>query len=198
MTRTITAGMVTASQDATVRPVFFGEFDFISGFLRINTSPYALSFDSGSGVESFGGVGELGMISAIEEGSEARNFPMKVQIRAIPSEHISRALTENYQGRDAKVWLGLLDDDHQLIADPMLAYSGLMDTMEMAIGRESSVVLTLQSRFVRWETPADTRYTNEEQQRRFPADKGLEFVDQMVELEIAWGSASGAGFSGPK
>lgn len=188
MSRDITSAMATASAAELFRPFTAVELNFSTGRLRFNSTDRTLTFnaDGGSPSDDFLGVGQYGSMSVVEESSELKNYSIDLQLRGIPNDLISSALGADYQGRPCKVWFGLMEADFAVIADPTLWFDGLMDTMNIQLGQEATVTLRAQSRLARWEEAQNVRYTNEEQQRRFPADKGLEFVAQMVEKEIVW------------
>ena len=128
----------------------------------------------------------MGAISVVEESAELKNYSMDMELRGIPNDIVSLALGTDYQGRPARVWMGLLDADYNVIADPTIVFDGLMDSMGVKLGETATIGVRCQSRLARWEEAENTRYTNEEQQAQFPDDKGFEFVSQMVEKEIVW------------
>ena len=84
------------------------------------------------------------------------------------------------------MFLAFLDDDYQIIEDPMLAFRGRIDTQDISLGKEANIAVNIESRLIDWERPRVRRYTNEDQQDLHSGDKGLEFVSQMVEKEITW------------
>ena len=47
----------------------------------------------------------------------------------------------------------------------------------------------VESRLADWERPRVSRYTDADQQQRFPGDLGCRFAPQMVEKELVWGRA---------
>ncbi len=183
MSRDITAPMVTASEAAVARPVLAAELDFASGFVRANSSPYTIVIDG----NTYLGVGTLGKISAVQEGSELQAYGITLTLSGIPGELVSIALNEYYQGRSCRVLLALLDDNHQVIASPTVLWSGRMDTMDIELGDTATISVTAESRLVDWERPRIRRYTSEDQRAAYPGDKGFEFVPQMQEKELVWG-----------
>jgi hypothetical protein len=62
-----------------------------------------------------------------------------------------------------------------------------MDSMGAEIGKQVSISLSIVNRLADWERSRNGRYTNEEQQKLYSGDKGLEFMVQAVEKEIFWG-----------
>lgn len=191
MSRDIDAGNITDASAAVVRPVHFVRLDFGSGIVSVNTSPYDLDFspDLASPAETSSGLGQIFAIGAVEETADLTATALTLTLAGIPSTLISVALGENYQGRDARLYYGFLDSDHQLTRSPDLYFRGLMDTMDIERGAENATVtVTVQSRLILWERAPNRRYTNEQQQKDYPGDLGFEFVSQTVEKELPWGS----------
>jgi len=183
MSRTLTSAANTAAQAEVVRPVSLVELFFASGYVRASSAPMDIVAFS----NTFLGVGNLGSISSSGEGADLQARGISLQLSGIPSALVSTALDEDYQGRSCKVWMGLLDANHVLIADPVLMFDGRMDTMDIKMGETAIINVTAESRLADWDRPRIRRYTNEDQQTQFPADKGFEFVPQMVDKQLIWG-----------
>ncbi len=187
MTRDGTGAAFTESQSPNPRPFVLVELDYPTGFVRVNGSDRSVFFDSaGGGDEEFFGVGSMGSISLIGESSTLQAQGVELTLSGIPPANIALAF-ENARGRVGKVWVGFFDSDYALVADPIPVFSGLIDNSSMDIGEESTVTIFMESRLINWERIKIRRYTNEDQQQRFPGDKFLEFVNQVVEKEILWG-----------
>lgn len=187
MSRDLTAGMVTASTGEVFRPFVAVELHFSTGFLRLNSTDRTLTFNTGaSPSDDFLGAGQMGTMSVVEESAELKNYSIDMELRGIPNDLIAAALGSDYQGRPARIWLGMMDVDFSVISDPTIVFDGLMDSMSAELGETATITLRAQSRLARWEQPPQSRYTNEEQQNLFPGDLGLQFMPQMVEKEIIW------------
>ena len=183
MARTVTAASKAAAQSEVCTPVQLVELDFSGGFLRLTTSPHNIVFDG----DTYSGIGKCGSLSQVEEASEQKAYSINVTLSGVASDLISVALGQEYQGRSGKVWLGFINSSGALIADPMVSFSGRMDTMDLSLGATGKLSVIIQSRLADWERPRLSRYTNEEQQALYSGDKGFEFVSQMVEKTIIWG-----------
>lgn len=183
MSRDITSAAAAAAAAAHVRLLALVEFDFAGGAVRLASTPYDVTWDS----KVWSGVGVLGKISPVEEAAEQRQYSLSFSLSGIDTSLISTALNEDYQGRSAIAWLAFLDADNQIIADPVIAFSGLMDTMDITAGKTAEIQVVATDRRATWEKPASLRYNDATQQSLFPGDRGLEFVEQMVEKQIVWG-----------
>ena len=192
MSRDITAAAQAAIQAGVVRPVTLVELDFPSGFVRVNSSDRIIAFDRGgspSQAEDFLGVGRLGSVSAAGESSKLQASGVKLSLSGIPPSHIAAAF-ERAQGRPGRIWMGFLDQDYRLVVDPVLIFSGIIDSTAIDLGDMAKVTLSVENRMIAWERPRIRRYTNEDQQQRFADDKFFEFVNPTVEKELLWGVGS--------
>ena len=202
MTRDATAAVITETKASAPKLLAFVELDFPSGFVRMNSTDRTLSFDPGGGAQDFLGAGRLGSISTIGETTRIQASGLRLSRSGIPGAVISAAF-ERAQGRPGKVWVGVLDSSYQLIVDPALVFSGLIDSTRIILGETGTVTINLENRLIAWERPKVRRFTNEDQQQRFAGDKFLEFVNQTVDKELLWGIGSleqvprGGGTSGP-
>lgn len=185
MTRTITSAANTAAKGALVRPVLFVKLEYDSGDSLINSSNRTITFDG----DDYIGVGDLGKITSIAEDSELQAQGVSMELSGVDTANIAIAFNQQYQGRPATVWLGFLDSSYSLIADPVLAFKGLMDNQIIKLGQEGVIKLNVEDFRANWDRPRERRYNNEDQQDRFPGDKGLEFVEQAKEKRIVWGKS---------
>lgn len=186
MPRALTGAADNALKANHVPMLVFAELDFASGFVRVTNAAYDFNWNG----FTWTGVGNLGSIEAVKEGAELQMYGIGLRLSGIPSELVSIALGEHYQGRSAKIWLAPLTSDYQIIADPILLWSGRMDTMQIEMGDTASITVTAESRLVDWERPRIRRYNHEDQIGEYSTDKGLEFVTQATEKEVVWGVTS--------
>ncbi len=183
MARDIASLTLAAGKAGVVRPVLLARLDFASGVVRATSAPFDVSYNS----ETYLGVGTLGHVSAVPEGAELQGYAVQLTLSGVPPEMIALTLHDAYQGRDARLYLGVLDEQHQLIGQPVLLFRGRMDTLDLQLGRTATLTLTIQSRLSDWERPRLLRYTHEQQKADHPDDKGFEFIAQMAEKTIIWG-----------
>jgi hypothetical protein len=188
MSRDIQAAITTESKKEIVRPFLLVKMSFDSGAVRVNsTNKDLIATVDGDGAQTFLGIGEMGRVSPVTETSDLQPTGYSMELSGIPSTHIASALGESYQGRAVKMWMGFFNASYAIIADPVLIFSGFMNTMHITLGETATVQLTAENELIRWETPTGRRYTNEDQRNRFAGDEGLEFVSQAVEKELIWG-----------
>ncbi len=165
------------------RVLLLVELDFPSGMVYAHSGVGDVVFNG----NTFKGVGQLGKISELQETTELQTYGFSLELSGIDSALVAIALNDDIQGRAASIYLAFLDNDHKIIGDPVGPWAGRMDTLSGDIGKTATLKLDIESRMADWERPRMRRYTDADQQKEYPGDKGLEFVSQMQEKEILWG-----------
>lgn len=190
MPRDLSAGFLSAIQQQTVHLAFAVELLFDSGAVRAWTGVGDLTWNA----QTWTGVGTLGSISGISENTDFSAQGLTFGLSGIPSSLISLALTEKYRGRPVTVHVLIMDETFANVLWSYQQWNGLMDTMLIDEGPEQSTIrLTAESELIDFERPAGTRYTHEEQIRRFSGDLFFQYTALMAEVPLYWGlKGSGA------
>jgi hypothetical protein len=184
MTRGLTAGIDSAVEAGNVPAIVLVEMDFPSGFLRVNNSAVTFPWNGYNWL----GLGNLGGIDAIKEGASLESRGLAFRLSGVPPANISFALGQQYQGRACNVWFAPLDPaTHAVVADPVLIFSGRLDTMSIELGETATITVTAESRLADWARPRVRRYNHDDQQIDYPGDKGFAFVTSIVDKELRWG-----------
>jgi hypothetical protein len=181
--RPLTATQEAALADHQVRSIVFVEMDFPSGFLRVNNSAVNMPWNGFTWV----GVGELGSIDAVSEGTTLEARGLSFSISGVNPANIAIALGQQYQGRACKVWLATLTEGYAVNDSPTLIFNGRMDLMDIDLGNTATITVSAESRYADWDRPRVRRYNSADQAITDPTDKGFEFVPQMVEKTLRWG-----------
>ena len=137
--------------------------------------------------DDYTGAGTIMQVSAIEETSEIAARGANFTLTGIPSELVSLALSEPYQGRVVNVWFGLFDVTAGA-SEVIKMFSGLMDVMTINDDPNSvTITMSAENRLIQLERPNVSRYTSEDQKRKYPNDLGFDFVNDIQDKEIKWG-----------
>ncbi len=188
MTRSSTTAFNNAIAADNVDPFFAVKLEFESGTTRFWTGVGDIAFEAGSGSETFTGAGDLATISAVEETNDIEAGGVSFALSGINSSLISLALSENYQGRNATLYLGLLSSG-AVVADPYILFRGSMDMMDIVDGGETaSIQVKAQNRLVALQKAKPRRFTQEDQKLIDSTDKGLAFVNDLQDKTITWGT----------
>ena len=189
MSRNLTTAVQNQLAASELQPFFAIKLAFDSGDVKLWTGYGDITVAS----ETYTGGGQLLSISPIEETVEIAARGVNFALNGIDSSLVSVALTENYQGRSAKVYLGVISSG-AVVSDPYLVFDGRMDVMTIEdVGDTASISLSAESRLIDLERSRVRRYTNSDQQNQFPGDTCLRFVADLQDKEIAWGSGKDDG-----
>lgn len=184
MTRDLTAGMQAEVVKPVLQPRFFFEAQFDSGTLRLWTGIGPITWNG----EEWTGAGGLVGISELTESQELKAVGFTVTLSGISSSIISIALAEDYQGRPCNVWVGAMNDQGQIIADPHKVSGGRMDVMEIDdAGETCSVAVQVEGRLIDLERAREHRYEHEDQIALYSGDLFFEYGPSIQEKPIIWG-----------
>lgn len=184
MSRTLTASMQTEVTSSVLSPIVLVELDFDSLPFNAWSGMSDLTWDS----KTWTGAGSLMSFGSLEETTEVRALGTSITITGLNSAITSAALSEDYQGRSATIWLGAMDDSGNVVADPIIVFGGRMDVMTInERGEQVSINITIENRLIDFERTKIRRYTDQDQKIDYPNDKGFEFVAAIQDKEIVWG-----------
>jgi hypothetical protein len=141
--------------------------------------------------KTYTGAGELLQFSPVAEDTEVSAKGLTISLSGIPSELLSVAISEPYQGRICNLYVGAVSNWTTAPLDPVqdLLFGGYMDQMAVEEGVETSTIsLTVESRLVDLERPRSRRYSSESQKARHPGDKAFDFVPGLIGQTLTWGS----------
>ena len=205
MSRTLSTAVSDSLDDDVVYPFFAVELLFDGDeVLRMWTGFGTLVYDS----VSWYGAGNLLGVSNVEETSEIAAKGATLTLTAVPSEIISLALTQPYQGRVCNIYFGmfsrgslqqesgsyiLFEDGSKIMLELRETgfteiFTGYMDQMVIEEGPDSSTIqLAVENRLVDLERARPTRYTSAYQKSKYPTDLGFDFVESLQDQKLVWG-----------
>jgi hypothetical protein len=190
VTRMLTAGVAAEIEKPVITPVWFVEAQFSGGYVRAWTGMRPILWDG----KSWTALGWFLGIGGISDSTNIEAAGLTLTLSGVPSELIAVAYGEFSQGRPCTVWLGFLDAADQLISDPVRASRARMDTIaDEDTGETATISVAVENGLIDLGRLNVARYTNEEHQRLFPGDRGLEFIASFQGKQIAWGQAGDSG-----
>jgi hypothetical protein len=187
MARDLELTLVTALQQAVLRPAILVSIDSSAGIVRVWSGKGTLAWPASPAV-NWTGLGELGGISSIDETRDVQAKGIKLTLSGIPTDMVSLALSDAEPGREVNVYLAMFDASGVIITDPYLAFSGSTDAINLVEGGDTSTIeVSVESELIRLQRANESRFTHDDQQIRFSGDLGFEFVEQLQELSIPFG-----------
>lgn len=179
-----TSAFIAALGEKVLRPAFFVQATFASSTVYLWTGRGSVTWNG----QTWLGVGSMGSISNIEEGSDVQARGIVLTMSGIDPTLLGDVMTEMQQGLPVTVYFALFDATPSLILNPVIAFQGRMDQPTLDVSGETATIqIACESRLMDLNTPAERRYTNEDQQRDYPDDLGFEFVNSIQEITIYWG-----------
>ena len=193
MSRTIPATLLASTTAPQLSPFFATSLDFDAGTVRYWTGYGTITIGSAT----YAGLGAFSSISTIEETEDLSARGLTIDLTGVPNDLVAAALSEPYQGRTAAVRFGTLNADTGAVIESITIFSGRMDTMAISNdGKQATIGISVESKLVDFQRTRESRYTHEEQLRRYPADMGLEYVAGLQDKVIYWGNANATSFRG--
>ena len=209
MSRDLSTITIENIEANVVYPFFAVELLFDgANTLRMWTGQGTLVLDDGT---QWVGLGTLLSISAIEETSEMAVKGATLTLTGVPSEVLSLALSQPYQGRVCNIYFGtfstgailqesgsflLLQDGSKInIQDGSTGFnqifSGYMDQMNIQEDADTSTVsLIVENKLVDLERARVARFTSGYQKSIYPSDLGLDFIEDLQDKQIPWGRSA--------
>ena len=205
MSRTLPSSIQAELAKEVVYPFFAVELYFKSETVRLWTGYGELLLDG----NTYLGAGTLLNISNVEETTEIEAKGASITMSGIPSTFLSLALSEPYQGRLCKIYLGMSIPKASLITQAsqeittqdlfelslqtgetnlVEIFSGELDQMNIVEEAETCTIsVTAENVLIKLERPTVRRFTDQDQKSRYPTDRGLEFIASLQDKEIFWG-----------
>jgi len=208
MSRELSSSVIANLEDDVVYPFFATELQFASNIVRMWTGQGTLVLEDET---EWIGLGQLLSISSIGETSEMAVKGASISLSGIPSNLLSLALSEPYQGRVAKIYFGtfqqgsilqetanyiLLQDGSRINLESMSAgfnelFSGYMDQMNIEeAGDTATIQMAVENKLIDLERARVARFTSGYQKSLYPNDDGLNFIEDLQDKKIPWGRAS--------
>ena len=192
MSRDLTSATITNISANTVYPFFAIELNFDSEILRLWTGQGTLTLPD---TTQWIGTGTLLDVSAIEETAEMAVRGATLTLSGVPSEILSLALSEPYQGRVCNIYFGTFTGGDLTTAPSNFdqIFSGYMDQMNIQDGADTATIeLKVENRLIDLERARVARYTQYYQKSVYPDDDGLNFVEDLQTRKVPWGRSEDA------
>ena len=149
--------------------------------------------------DTYLGVGDLGAVESVQESERVEPSVIRLTLSGIDANLISEALDAGNFGDVISVYEGYRRDDGTLVADPWLVGRGTYEFASIVIGDTNAISISVQHDLARLADKSGDRYTNEDQQDKFPGDTGFSFIADMINIKLLWGNkvVVGTGLIGP-
>ena len=186
MARTLTTALKNELLTNEIRPVHLLSIGFATPVNITDNSFSLTSSVSGSSI-TYTASSFLVATPSFTEETDLTKTSLNITLSGADTTFISTVLNENIVNDSVDIFRGLLDSNNALIADPILLYSGNIDTFQINESEtESNVTLTVVSHWADFDKKSGRQTNNNSQQRFFNTDVGMDYSSQTV-LDLKWG-----------
>lgn len=141
--------------------------------------------------EEWRGLGEMGRIAALPLGINDSAGQATFALSGVDADmvRLARSEADKVANRDVTVWLQFLSAPQRPLDDPVFIGSWTMDAPRFQFSgpHDRTISVGARSVFDDRKKTGFARYTDRDQQQRFPGDRMLEFVSQItVGYTVFW------------
>lgn len=183
--RSLPTGLDAAITASKLYPVFMVELSWSTGMVRAWNGYHTLSWEGSDWL----GVGHLGGISEIKESNDGSANGVTLTMSGIPATSVAQALTNDSQGRPARILFGVLSATGFVI-EPYTVFDGLIDFPSgLSDGKTATISVNLEKELYDDRSNA-RRWNHADAQIDFPGEMGWEHVAHIAGKSFTWGKAT--------
>ena len=184
MPRSIHPSMTSALSSGLIVPALFVMLTFKSATRYVWSGVGNIVVNA----QTYTGVGSLGSIGSIIEGTEVRADGTTVKLSGIDPILQGECMADIQLGAPAKIWFGLMASGTTLIGTPYLLFSGTVDRPTVSIApNEIAITLALESAMINLQRATQRRYTSADQRLYWPTDTAFSWVEMLNDVALVWG-----------
>jgi hypothetical protein len=135
------------------------------------------------------GLGKLASVSTIQEGSTVQADGITLGLEGVDASMISEALGEIQQGLPCIISMAFFNSTTRaIIGSPVVCFSGRVDAPTIEESTETcTITIACENRMALLNQQHERRYTDQEQRRDYPNDRGFEYVSLIQNYVATWG-----------
>jgi hypothetical protein len=184
--RSMSASMLTEIAKTKNEPFHLFEFEWDSATVRFTDAGMDLTWSANTYTNAANVLG----FSNIDENLSMDVSEISLVLTGISSTVIAYFLTENFIDRPCRIYKGFLDTSGVIVSDPVLIFSGRLDSPSMEEDPASgtaTITCSAADHFIDFDTTNGRKTNPTEQKAYFPGDKGFDFVHTLQDKVIQWG-----------
>lgn len=169
------------------------EMDFSGGTLYYTTAPKPLTIGSNTYI----GLGNLAGVGPINETESPNMERLKLMISVVDKAMLAATVgnVDTYRGKAVRLYLQFFDHRFKRAGDPVPRWSGYMDKVVVTrkrsdpSGGPSTGTIEMhcsRAGMARARNYQGLRITHQQHQIRFPGDRGLEYMQSLIDNPPRW------------
>lgn len=181
--RAFSSTMETALAAAEAPLGFLVYLDWPSSAVRVWTGVGDVTWNA----QTWAGAGEIASIDKIADSVEKADIGVELVLNYLDDDLRNEVTTQQPVGRDASIYLALLNPATRAVTDAYEIFTGFVDRIEILdAGSTGQITVRLASELARLQRPRYFTLSHAHQQFLFSGDLGCEFASHMTE-PIYWG-----------
>lgn len=180
---TLSANQQLELQKPVTRFAYFVEFQFLSGTIYLSSLGQTVNW----GGRDWLGLGALGNITAIDEslGTSSSALTFTLNVAKIEWLALATGNTNEYRGRDAKLYFCPVNEQFQLVDTPIICWRGTMDTQQVGIDgvqgdASGSIALKCETSAYGLKRKSSLRLNAAQQKQKYPTDLGFDYLTDLI------------------
>lgn len=183
MSRDLSDDMSAAIASNAITPAILLQIAFRSQTVYCWTGCGILSY----GGNSYQGIGDLGKVEGISEGSAVSADGCTISLSGIDQVILGECLTDIQLGAPVTLSLALLDSNGNVINTPYAMFVGTVDQPVITPGLDTiTISLKLENKLVNLQRSNQRRYTAADQNLYYPGDTFFNWVEQLNDQALKW------------
>jgi len=155
--------------------------------VRITTLPGGMNINFQG--EEWEALDQFISIGTIGESADITTEGWAVTLSGLTNEYLTNATDYYYQGRRVEYYVGLIETNGTITVEPTLLQASVIDNQTVSVGESTfSVTVNCMPAINKILESREERYTDEDQQSKYPGDTGLSRMATMPNKQYSWGS----------
>lgn len=183
MPRTLSAGTIAALASGNPRFIVL---------VRIETPSLTLLMTSGTAPEEYAGetysVGTLGSISRVRETVKFDDTGITIDFSGVDLPTLSVCASPDFLNSPVTITLLVTDGTNSGEIELFSGYTA--GAPNISYGNESKITVNCTGKFAALDRPRTERYADQDQQRKYPGDLGMQYASTVSSAEVIWPAAS--------
>ncbi|AHI61255.1 hypothetical protein vBVpaS1601_28 [Vibrio phage vB_VpaS_1601] len=175
--------LLNALEQEVVEPVRLVYIDWPGGAVYAHTGIGDISFNN----KIWSGVGYFGKVGDVTSDSNIGSHSVTLGLSGIDPKTLTEVVTKNVINREVELFYGALDGKGQLI-NAASYFQGRVSSVAISRYGNEEVLVQAVSKTADWAKSRPERYTDESFRSINPGDYFCQYVAQMSERDLYWGS----------
>jgi hypothetical protein len=137
------------------------------------------------------GLGKVAGVAGLEESESLVPAAIRLSLNGLDPDLLAEVLDSSTFGSRITLMIGYRQDDGLLVPSttPWIFYKGRVENADSTRGKNNSISITIQHDLAVLSRKVGSKYTNEEQQRRYPGDTAFQHIEKMATItkQLNWG-----------